>query len=91
MLGSGGKRGARGGSRETVRNAKGHAGHVAFFFLMDLVLTLGPGLLSGPISQMDVLLNLATFVPVFMGLVRSINDGPERILAAPDCVADYIQ
>jgi hypothetical protein len=44
-----------------------------------------------PISQMDVLFNLATFVPVFVGFVRSISGGPERVLTGPDHIADHIQ
>jgi hypothetical protein len=47
--------------------------------------------LFGPISQMDVLLDLTTFVPVFLRLVRPISSLPERILSCPEQIADYIQ
>jgi hypothetical protein len=48
-------------------------------------------LFTSPISQMDVLLDFASLVPVFMGFIRSISGCPERILTGSEDIADYIQ
>ncbi|HTG43595.1 MAG TPA: hypothetical protein VK633_03585 [Verrucomicrobiae bacterium] len=40
---------------------------------------------------MDVLLYFATFVPMFLRLLRPISGLSERIFIGPDYIADYIQ
>jgi len=40
---------------------------------------------------MDVLFDLTTFVPVFLGFIRPISGGSERVFIRPERIADYIQ
>ena len=48
-------------------------------------------LVSGPISQLDVLFNFSALVTMFVRFIWPISGLAKRILSCPDQVADYIQ
>src|SRR5690606_33412396 len=52
---------------------------------------LWPRFVSGPISRLDVLFDLAPFVPVLMRFIRAISGLAKRVFWSPYHFADYIQ